>query len=111
MTELPPKSERRPKARRRVLLGGYIVHSEGTHSFKTTIRNISDTGARVTVPRGELLPPTLYLIDVRAQAGHEATLMWVKGGEAGLAFKTSFDMNALNNPGLAFLKHFWALRE
>jgi hypothetical protein len=111
MTDLPPKAERRPTGRRRVLLPGILVHSEGLHSFKCTMRNISDTGARVTVPKGDILPTSVCLIDVKGQKGHEATLMWIRGGEAGLAFRESFDMNTVGGTRFAYLKPFWTMRD
>ena len=44
---VPPPIERRPKRRNRVLLGGIISFADGAHSFNCSIRDITDTGARV----------------------------------------------------------------
>ena len=48
----PPPAERRPKARQRVLLTGIVAYANGAHSFHCTIRNLSETGARLAPDLG-----------------------------------------------------------
>lgn len=108
--QLPPSAERRPKSRRRALLGGMVVHSQGRFSFPVTIRNISDDGARISFKKGQMMPSDFYLVDTWAGEGHRAKIAWVTATEAGLSFSHSFDMNAITDPGLAYLARMWKQR-
>ena len=49
-------AERRPKTRKRVLLTGIIAYGDGAHSFHCTIRNLSESGARLAVANSTLFP-------------------------------------------------------
>jgi hypothetical protein len=106
-TQTPPVAERRPKSRRRALLGGMIVHSGGRFSFPCTIRNISEDGARIAFKKGQMMPSDFYLVDTWAGQGHRAHIAWVTATEAGLSFTKSFGMNAITDPGLGYLKRLW----
>jgi hypothetical protein len=106
-THTPPVAERRPKSRRRALLGGQVVHSGGRFSFPCTIRNISEDGARIAFKKGQMMPSDFYLVDTWAGQGHRAHIAWVTATEAGLSFSTSFDMNAITDPALTYLKRYW----
>ena len=110
----PPVAERRPqgggKSRRRALLGGLVVHSQGRFSFAVTIRNISEDGARIAFKKGQMMPSDFVLIDTWAGQGHRARIAWVTATEAGVAFSDSFDMGAIADPALSYLKRFWSQR-
>jgi hypothetical protein len=112
--QLPPPAERRPqtgmKGRRRALLGGVLVHSQGRFSFPCTIRNLSEDGARITFKKGQMVPSNFILIDTWAARGHRAHIAWVKANEAGVSFTGSFDMNSITDPALNYLKRFWEQR-
>lgn len=103
-------ADRRPKSRRRALLGGVVVHSGGRFSFPCTIRNLSEDGARISFKRGQMLPSEFFLVDTWAGQGHRARIAWVTASEAGVAFCDSFDMNAIEDAALGYLKRFWAQR-
>ena len=47
----PPRVERRPKSRRRVLLSGEVSYFNGTHEFACPIRDLSETGASLSLER------------------------------------------------------------
>jgi len=102
-----PAADRRPKSRRRALLGGVVMHSGGRFSFPCTIRNLSETGARIAFKKGQMMPSDFYLVDTWAGQGHRARIVWVKAAEAGVAFAESFDMNGITDPALGYLKRFW----
>ncbi|MBV9548957.1 MAG: PilZ domain-containing protein [Alphaproteobacteria bacterium] len=108
--QLPPVAERRPKGRRRALKGALVVHSGGRFSFPCTIRNLSDNGARIAFKKGQMMPSDFYLVDTWAARGHHARIAWVTATEAGLSFSNSFDMNAITDPALGYLKRFWDQR-
>jgi len=107
---MPPPGERRPNGRRRALKGGIVVHSQGHFTSPCTIRNISAEGARITFKLGEVMPVDFILIDTWAGVGHRARIAWIGPCEAGVAFGVAFDMNALTDPGLGYLKRFWDQR-
>jgi len=106
----PPAADRRPNARRRALKGGMVVHSGGRFTFPCTIRNLSEDGARIAFKRGQMMPSDFYLVDTWAGQGHKAHIAWVTATEAGLSFTGSFDMNAITDPALGYLKRFWENR-
>ena len=106
----PPQSplvERRPTRRRRTLLAGRVCFDAGSEIFDCTIRNLSASGARITVPKDQPLPKTLYLIKLRDRVAFEATVVWTKGTEAGLAFRRTLSLGELNDPKLAYLHRLW----
>lgn len=113
--QTPPPAERRPpnsgmKVRRRALLGGLVVHSQGRFSFPCTIRNLSGDGARITFKKGQMMPSAFFLIDTWAARGHRAQVAWITASEAGVSFNDSFDMDAIADPALAYLKRYWDQR-
>jgi hypothetical protein len=107
----PPVAERRPNNRRRALLGGMVVHSQGRFSFPCTIRNISADGARIAFKRGQVMPSDFILIDTWAGQGHRAHIAWLTATEAGVSLANSFDMNAITDPALGYLKRLWEARK
>ena len=106
-SELPPPAERRPKPRRRVLLGGLVAYSDGARSFACTIRDLSATGARITLPPNLAVPAKIYLINLRDRTAHEGTIVWNKGAEAGVTFSQSFSIADLTDPKLNYLRKLW----
>ena len=107
----PPVAERRPNNRRRALLGGMVVHSQGRFSFPCTIRNVSADGARIAFKRGQIMPSDFILIDTWAGQGHRARIAWLTATEAGVSFSQSFDMNSIADPALNYLKRLWDARQ
>ncbi len=89
--EVPPIADRRPKARRKALLGGVLVWEGGSQTTPCVIRNISLTGALVSTPSREL-PKELHLINVRGQCAHRAEVVWVMKAQAGLRFLDVIDL-------------------
>lgn len=102
--EPPPLAERRPKPRRRVLLGGRVVYQNGDRHFDCSIRDISESGARITLKPGVPIPSSVYLIDTRSRIVHEAKVMWNNGREAGLQFLNTFAVSSIDNKDLLYLK-------
>lgn len=106
----PPTPERRPQRRRRVLLGGLIAFLEGAQHFDCTIRDVTNAGARISLPRNQPIPSTVYLINMRDRTAHEAGVAWNSGKEAGLSFLKSYPLNEITDPKLSFLKQLWHAR-
>ena len=105
--DMPPLAERRPKTRKRVLLTGIITYAEGAHSFDCTIRNLSETGARIGVGKNMPFPSDFHVINVRDRIAYDAKLVWNKGGEIGVTFKKVTPLAAITDPALGFLKRLW----
>src|SRR5882762_10041236 len=74
--------ERRPKRRARALLQAIITYGNGAHSFDCTIRDLSEFGARVAIPKSFLFPSAFYLINVRDRSVHDARVIWCGGAQA-----------------------------
>jgi hypothetical protein len=103
----PPRGEMRILARKRVLLGGIVAHDDGCYSFACTIRNLSDSSARITIPPRYLIPRELYLIKIKAGLAHRARVAWSGEKEAGLCLLSSYDLRQLGEPRLCFLRQLW----
>jgi hypothetical protein len=108
--ELPPPADRRPGRRRRVLLGGRVSYHDGTQVFDCSIRDLSDGGARITVPSTQVLPTQVYLINLRDRLAYESLVVWKRGGEAGLSFVKTLQVGDLGDSHLGYLKRLWLER-
>jgi len=82
----PAQNERRPKPRRRVLLAGKVSYFDGTHEFPCSIRDISDTGAKIALPKGQPIPKSITLANLTARVLYKAEVTWNNGREAGIRF-------------------------
>ena len=100
----PPLAERRPKPRKRVLFGGRVTYSEGAKHFDCSIRDLSESGARISLKPGVPIPSSVYLIDTRNRTVHESRVVWNNGREAGLQFIKSFPLSGIDDPRLSYLK-------
>jgi hypothetical protein len=79
--------ERRDDARRRVYLGGSIETAAFLPEIPCTVRNVSLTGARITVAPGAILPQRLVLRVPMRDEQRIARLVWRDGDAAGLVFE------------------------
>src|SRR5471032_3375281 len=100
-------TEKRADARRRVLLPAIIVYARGLHHFECAIRDLSDKGARIAVPRSAQFPHSFYLINVRDRMAYEARQVRRIGPEIGLALTRTID---LTDPAFVFLARLLAAR-
>jgi len=99
--------DRRPKRRARSLLAGIVTYENGAHSFMCTVRNVSEGGARISVPHGSTIPTKVFLIIVRQRIAREAAVVWRSRGEAGLRFELSIVLGQNIDPKLAYLNELW----
>jgi hypothetical protein len=102
--ELPPMAERRPAQRRRVVWRGRCVYLDGSHNFDCTIRDLSESGARIAIQGAQMIPQRFYLIDRTNRTAHEVKVAWNNGKQLGLRFLSSVSVEAITDPDLAFLK-------
>lgn len=95
---------RRPPPRRRVLLGGLITYAQGTHCFSCSIRDFSETGARISMKSRHALPSQIFLINLRDRVAYECRTKWSKGEDAGLAIEKAMPLDEIDDSKLGFLK-------
>lgn len=77
--------EHRVSPRQRVLKGGRIVINDGFSTFQCTIRNLSDTGAKLKVASVVGIPEQFQLImDDGRKFG--CTVAWRTAEEIGVSF-------------------------
>jgi len=100
-------AERRPKSRKQVLAAGIVAFDGGQRSFDCTIRDLSETGARIVAAKGAQFPPDFYLINIRDRIAYEARLARQEGLEAGVLFKKTLPLSGVTDPALGFLKRMW----
>ena len=77
--------ERRSTPRQRVLKGGKVVINDGFSTFQCTVRNLSESGARLKVASIIGIPDTfdLAMDDGRK---HACTVVWRTATEIGVKF-------------------------
>ncbi len=106
-SEPPPPAERRPSARKRVLLAGIITFNNGVHSFDCTFRNLSETGALIAVGTNTHFPTVFYLINIRDRIAYEAKVVRNIGKEVGVTFQTVLPLSTITDSSLGYLKKLW----
>lgn len=105
--ETPGQPAERRKARKPVLLTGIIASAGGDSSLDCTIRDLSETGARIVPAKGAQCPDEFYLINVRDRVAYKAKLVRSEGLEAGIVFQKTLPLAAVTDPALGFLKKMW----
>ncbi|HMI96011.1 MAG TPA: PilZ domain-containing protein [Micropepsaceae bacterium] len=107
--DLPPRVvNQRQTSRKRTLLGGKVVYGDGQHVRDCTIRDLSETGARIAIAKGEVIPTRVFLIDRRVPIAYEATVSWIKAPDFGLAFLRVHSLKGDLPPELDYLKRVWS---
>jgi len=104
------REERRPHPRRRTLLGGIVTFGEGACVFDCSIRNLSESGAKIVCAKGVLLPPRFHLIILRDRLVCEAQLSRRQGDTYGVAFKKRLPLSEITDPKLGHLAQLWLSR-
>ncbi|VVB43748.1 hypothetical protein RHAL1_00884 [Beijerinckiaceae bacterium RH AL1] len=79
-------TERRKHVRRRTLLNGRLeIAALNGWSLECTVRNLSETGARLALP-GDVVVPQHVSLAVSDGGPRQAKLIWYAKGQAGFAF-------------------------
>jgi hypothetical protein len=79
--------EHRRNQRQRVLKSGKIAYGGGSIVIDCTIRNLSETGARLQVPTSVAIPDRFEFTETATGKRHTATVMWRKGDLMGVRFE------------------------
>ena len=104
--------ERRRSARRPVTLGGLLFFGLAGLSIDCVIRDLSDHGARVAVPKASWrAPKEIRLLSLREGRIYCGRVMWNRGRYLGLDFTEVLDAADAGRPELAAIRAAWlALR-
>ena len=106
--DLPPRVVNDRKApRKRTLIGGKVVYGEGVFVRDCSIRDVSERGARITLPKGECIPTRVFLLDRRNPIAYEARVCWIKAPDFGLAFVNTYPLDGPIPKDLDYLKSVW----
>ncbi len=88
---LTPDEQRRAR-RPRVLLTGRLVFGEADLTVDCTIRDLTQTGARLKLSGPAALPARLTLIEVNSGRLHECEVSWRRLPEIGVSFLSSREL-------------------
>jgi hypothetical protein len=107
---LPPRVvDGRRASRTRTLLGGKLIYGEHHYTCDCSIRDISESGARITLPKGQVIPTRIFLMDRSTASAYEARVAWIKVPDFGLGFVKAYNLEGELPPELQFLKRIWAM--
>lgn len=81
----PEGGESRATQRRRMLKGGTIVLNEGNSTIDCTVRNLSETGARLKVASIIGIPDNFRLI-ISGEQSFSCAVVWKREAELGVRF-------------------------
>ena len=103
----PSGIEQRKAPLKKVLLTGKVIYGDGAYVLDCTIRDISATGARITLAQGRSIPETTYLLDMVNRVAYEAVVVSERAGGLGLKFKKTLRLAEITAPELRYLKRIW----
>jgi len=106
--ELAP--ERRRALRQRLLLAATVVFGEDMRTLDCIIRDCSDTGIQVELPRPTALPERFWLLHHGFALAYEARLAWLRGTMAGLELVGHLGLDPITDPRLRALRRIWLAR-
>jgi hypothetical protein len=98
--------EQRKAPRKKVLLTGKVIYGGGSYVRDCTIRDISASGARITLTQPQSIPDTVYLLDLVNRMAYEAVVVSQRAGGCGLKFGKTQKLADVP-PELRFLKRIW----
>jgi hypothetical protein len=79
-------NNKRQAPRQRVLKAGKIAYANGAIVVDCTIRNLSDTGARLQVPTSVAIPDRFEFVEAASGKRRAATVVWRRGELMGIHF-------------------------
>jgi hypothetical protein len=84
--------DRRPKRRAPTLLPGVVMTFDGSGEYDCTVRDLSDSGARITISNTTALLGEFYLLHVKERTAYRARMAWRVGASAGVQFARPFPL-------------------
>jgi hypothetical protein len=90
--ETPSGKNLRIHARARIRLPGKIVFGSRSFALDCTIRDLSASGARISVPNPNDLPNQLVLIEPKNDLAFNAKIEWRRSNLVGLSFESAISL-------------------
>jgi hypothetical protein len=103
----PISVERRAAPRQRVLLTGVLSDSRREASQTCSVRNVSETGARIQLPGSDLPMSWGSLIVVRDACVYAIEPVWVSGDQAGVKLVSTRSFNGPSTQDMERLRDLW----
>ena len=103
----PTGCERRGAPRHRSLLGVKLVHTHGILSMDCVLRNMSETGARLSLPPNTGAPDHFDLIDLKHGEAFACRVVWRRYPMIGVTFDARDRLDTAESPRLKSLKSLW----
>lgn len=110
---LPGRTPEVRATRSRTYLQGKLVYGDGilapddAFTLDCTIRDLSESGAKITLAKHQSLPDDLYLIVVKHAVAYKAKVVWQKFPVRGLTFTKRYDLAEALPAEVAFLRRLW----
>ena len=101
------RDEHRTGQRKRALLPAVGCGPQGEHKFDCTIRDLSDTGARIAFSKDANFSQGLQIINIRDKLVYEARVVWCGASEAGVSFVKTRRLADLMTPLTSYLSRLW----
>ena len=102
-----PGNERRAAPRRRALLSGKLTTPDTRRSDSCTIRNLSPTGAKLTMTSQEPFPSDVWLVVAKEGLAMRTRTVWRHGTEVGVDFVEMHDLSRKVPAHIAGLRRLW----
>jgi hypothetical protein len=90
--------ERRRLPRRRTRLSAAAVHGPEDAVVACTVRDKSDTGARLLIQAGSSVPDAFHLIELTTGELHKAQVVWRDDTFVGVTLQEAGDLSAPQTP-------------
>jgi hypothetical protein len=103
-------AKRRRALRTPMLVAATIVYGEDMRTVDCVIRDCSDAGIQIALPRAMALPAQFWLIHHGFARAYEAGLMWRRENVAGLQLVGHLGLDPITDPRLQPLRRIWLAR-
>ena len=105
MENTSTEANKRRTLRKAVQFRALLTVDKGGSHFGCTIRDLSQTGARIRLLRNIELPMIVHLVDIPNKMAYEAAVAWRRAPLYGLAFTNSYPLTSTATP--LFLRRLW----
>ena len=92
---------------RGALLSGKLVYGQSKYSEDVTIRDLTETGAKVRLRTDVVVHDPVWLIHSVAGIAYRSAVAWRKPPELGLRFEESLDLSKPISGDLHHLRRLW----
>ena len=89
----PRVEDKRGSPRRRVLLSALVVNREFNAIFRCRVHDVSETGARLQIAEGFLLPQSFWMIAISSGLAYESKTAWRRYPNIGVEVGEPIDLN------------------